>query len=366
MGLSRPTSQQGSVTTIAPSALLKGCAEPVPESVAVAGSCLTRDNFNRRFNPDWRTYYKVVASANQSSIISLMSPPIDALIKPLRPMRAYDRWNIRSDLAKEFLPALADTHPNLLVLDFQADVRFGVAQLPDGRYFTDHHWKTRQTDFYARLDRAGQLRVLRPSEQPEDYFALWAESLDRFAAYVTEASPSTKVVVHRGHHARRLVVPKRPRPMPLHSHEQFRHLDLDAADAWWARLDDYAVEVHGWEAIDLRDVAAPTYQRHPWGPGFLHFTTDYHHRFLAELNKISLRSRLDDDAMHRLEQVERAAVRPWERRLAEEAGVAEARRRRLRALRRQLTELRGQQASTVTRVLRRLRQVPLIRGAFSG
>jgi Family of unknown function (DUF6270) len=361
-----PTRVRSSATSLCSVPLLKGCAEPVPEAVAVAGSCLTRDNFNRRFNPDWRTYYKVVASANQSSIISLMSPPIDALIKPLRPMRAYDRWNIRSDLAKEFLPALADTRPSLLVLDFQADVRFGVAELPDGRCFTDHHWKTRQTDFYARLDRARQLRVLRPSEQPETYFALWAESLDRFAAYVAEASPSTQVVVHRGHHARRLVVPKRPRPIPLHWHEQFRHLDLDAADAWWARLDDYAVEVHGWAAIDLRDVAAPTYQRHPWGPGFLHFTSDYHHRFLAELNKISLRSRLDDDAMHRLEQVERAAVRPWERRLAEEAGVAEARRRRLRALRRQLTELRGQQTSTVTRVLRRLRQVPLIRRALSG
>jgi hypothetical protein len=46
--------------------------------------------------------------------------------------------------------------------------------------------------------------------------------------------------------------------------------------------------------------------------------------------------------------------------------VAEARRRRLRALRRQLTELRGQQTSSVTRVLRRLRQVPLIRRALSG
>ena len=136
----------------------------------MAGSCLTRDNFNGRFNPEWRTYFAVVASANQSSIISLMSPPIDAPIEPLRPMRAYDRWNIHSDLAKEFLPALADTRPSLLVLDFQADVRFGVAQLPDGRYFTDHHWKTRQTDFYARLDRAGELRFLRPFEHPDAYF----------------------------------------------------------------------------------------------------------------------------------------------------------------------------------------------------
>ena len=281
-------------------------------------------------------------------------------------MQTYDLWNIHSDLAKEFLPALADTRPSLLVLDFQADVRFGVAQLPDGRYFTDHHWKTRQTDFYARLDRDGELRFLRPFEDPDAYFDLWVEALDRFAIYVAEASPLTKVVVHRGHHARRILVPRRPRPVPLHGQERFPDVDPDAADAWWARLDDHAVGVHGWEQIDLRDVAAPTYTRHPWGPGFLHFTSDYHHRFLAELNKVSLRSRLDEDAMHRLEQVERAAVRPWERRLAEEVGVAEARRRRLRALRRQLAELRGQQESGASRVLRRLRQLPLIRWAFFG
>jgi hypothetical protein len=161
-------------------------------------------------------------------------------------------------------------------------------------------------------------------------------------------------------------VPRRPRPVPLYGQERFPHVDPDAADAWWARLDDHAVDVHGWEQIDLRDVAAPTHTRHPWGPGFLHFTSDYHHRFLAELNKVSLRSRLDEDAMHRLEQVERAAVRPWERRLAEEVGVAEARRRRLRALRRQLAELQGQQESGVSRVRRRLRQLPLIPWAFFG
>jgi hypothetical protein len=366
MGPRASTSLRTPVTYLDPAPLPADSARPVRESVAVAGSCLTRDNFNGRFNPEWRKYFEVVANANQSSIISLMSPPIDTPIEPLRPMQTYDLWNIHSDLAKEFLPALADARPSLLVLDFQADVRFGVAQLPDGRYFTDHHWKTRQTDFYARLDRARELRFLRPFEDPDSYFDLWVEALDRFATYVAEVSPLTKVVVHRGHHARRILVPRRPRPVPLHGQERLPHVDPDAADAWWARLDDHAVDVHGWEQIDLRDVAAPTHTRHPWGPGFLHFTSDYHHRFLAELNKVSLRSRLDEDAMHRLEQVERAAVRPWERRLAEEVGVAEARRRRLRALRRQLAELQGQQESGVSRVRRRLRQLPLIRWAFFG
>jgi hypothetical protein len=99
----------------------------VRESVAVAGSCLTRDNFNSRFNADHGQHYDVRASSNQSSMIALMSPPIEAEFRPLRRMNDYDRWNVRADLSREFLPRFAEVQPDLLLIDFQGDVRFGVA-----------------------------------------------------------------------------------------------------------------------------------------------------------------------------------------------------------------------------------------------
>ncbi|MET0998237.1 MAG: DUF6270 domain-containing protein [Marmoricola sp.] len=327
-----------------PSALPReplGAPDGLRETVAVAGSCLTRDNFNSRFNVGHADHYDVRANSNQSSMIALMSPPIDATFEPLRPMNDYDKWNIRTDLSREFLSRLAEEQPDLLLLDFQGDVRFGVAQLPDGRYFTDHSWKTQHTDFYARLKESGALTLHKHEVDPEGYFALWTEALHRFASYVEKTCPTTKVIVHRGHHASRIVVRGRARSIPLHRHKKFRGIDLAAADAWWARLDDYAVDTFGWDQIDLRDLGAPTYNEHPWGAYFGHYTPDYYHRFMAELTKISLRRRLDPETMRRVELVEAAAAEPWQRRHAEEQAVARAHRRRLRVARRRVAELEG-------------------------
>jgi hypothetical protein len=274
-------------------------------------------------------------------MIAMMSPPIDVAFEPLRPMNDYDRWNVRADLSREFLPRLAEAQPDLLLLDFQGDVRFGVARLPDGRYFTNHSWKTQHTDFYALLKESGALSIHKPEVDPDHYFSMWTEAMDRFASYVATACPTTQVVVHRGHHARRIAVPGRPRAVPLHRRERFRGVDLDAADAWWARLDEYAITTFGWDQIDLRDIGAPTYREHPWGAYFGHYTPDYYHRFMAELTKISLGRRLDPAVMRRLELVERAAAEPWQRRLAEEQAVGRARRARLRMMRRRVAELEG-------------------------
>jgi hypothetical protein len=181
--------------------------------------------------------------------------------------------------------------------------------------------------------------------------------LARFAAYVAENCPGTHVVVHRGHHAQRIVVPGKPRPVPVQGRRRFRGVDVEAADAWWARLDEHAVTTFGWDQIDLRDLAAPTYREHPWGPYFGHYTPDYYHRFMAELTRLSLGRRLDPDTMRRVELIEQAAVEPWQRRLSEEAAVARVRRRRLLRARARIAELEGAQRRAAARVVdRALRQ----------
>ena len=38
---------------------------------------------------------------------------------------------------------MAELKPRYLILDWFGDVHFGVARLPDGRYFTDNRWKVR-------------------------------------------------------------------------------------------------------------------------------------------------------------------------------------------------------------------------------
>jgi hypothetical protein len=302
---------------------------PRPQTVAVLGSCVTRDNFNSVFNPGYRRYFEVPLSANQSSMIALMSPPIEDEFTPLREMTEYDRWNIGSDLTREFLTLLAEQQPDYLILDFFGDVHFGVARLPDGRYLTDNRWKTHHTDFYARHRDAGDLTLAKHTEDADAYFALWTEAMDRFAGYVARTCPNTRVIVHRGYNAGTTLAPGHARPIPLHRLKKLVRIDEDGLNAFWARLDDHAISAYGWDAIDLRDLEAPSYAEHPWGAFYVHYTPDYYHRFLAELHKLSLQATLDPTSLARLELIETASREPAERRLAVAQAVVEEQRETL-------------------------------------
>ena len=312
-----------------------------PETVSVFGSCVTRDNFNSRFNPGYREYFEVTLSANQSSVIALMSPPVEEEYELLRELSDYDQWNIRSDLTRGFLPQVAELQPDHLVLDFFGDVHFGVARLPDGRYLTDNRWKTHFTDFYERHRAAGHLTLFQWTHDADVYFDLWTEALDGFAAYLARECPHTRVIVHRGYNTDRVLVPGRPRPVSLREHAKLAPFDVHGANAFWSRLDEYAITTHGWDSIDLRDLEAPSYEEHPWGPFYVHYTPDYYHRFMAEMHKISLRHRVDAPTWHEIELIEAAAREPAERRLGLEAAVVGVQRDRLERQRARLEELEG-------------------------
>lgn len=312
-----------------------------PATVAVAGSCVTRDNFNRTFNPSYKDHFEVVVSANQSSMIALMSPPITEDFTPTRTMSDYDRWNVGNDLRREFLTEVVEAQPAYLILDFFGDVHFGVAQLPDGRYLTDNRWKTRHTDLYDEWERRGMLTRLHWTGDPEQFFATWVRAMDSFAELVRTQLPSTRVIVHRGWNAGRVRVPGRPRPIPLRRHVKTAALDVEAANAFWARLDDHAVSAYGWAEIDLRSLEAPSYAEHPWGPFWVHYTPDYYHRFLAELLKVDLRTRLTSTELAALALIEEAAAQPDQRRLEVLTDVVQACEERLARVRERVQELEG-------------------------
>lgn len=261
-----------------------------PRVVAIAGSCTTRDNFNSRFNPDYKRWFSCDLAANQSSMIAMMSPPVDVDFEPLRPMSDYDRWNVASDLSREFVPKLLALQPDYLILDFFADVHFGVLRMADGRYVTNNRWKLWHTDFYRVRMRSGELELIEFGSDPDAYFQLWTESIDRFAALVRSACPATTVVVHRGYNARETLVPGSDHPVPLRKHKKsLAPFDVRRGNQLWARLDDYAIDTHGWQSIDLRHEGFTSVADHPWGPFYVHYSMDYYHRFLAELLGISIK-----------------------------------------------------------------------------
>lgn len=277
-----------------------------PRTVAVCGSCTSRDNFSSRFNPDYARWFHVTADVFQTSIISLMSPALtDDEVPELvtGPGSGTDGEELdykvritREDVSRVFLAKLAAAKPDYLVLDFFADIHFGALRLPDGRYLTNNRWMLWPTRFHARLKDQGGLTPVRIFADPDAYLELWTEALDRFAAFIAEHCPQTRVIVHRGLNVEEALVGKDPRPVRVAETRRLAPLNVARANRLWARLDDYALdtygESHGWTAIDLRAEGYTSYAEHPWKPFYVHYTPDYYHRFLAELLVLDLQQDL--------------------------------------------------------------------------
>lgn len=276
-----------------------------PASVAICGSCTSRDNFSSRFNPDYARWFSVAADVFQTSMISLMSPALgdedfpELVTGPGSGAGGedldYQVRITREDASRVFLKKLADAKPDYLVLDFFADVHFGALKLPDGRCLTDNRWMLWPTRYYQRLKDTGDLTRLRLAKDTDAYLALWTESLDRFAAFLAEHCPETRVIVHRGLNVDEVLVGDNPRPVRVTEVRKTRSVNVRRANKLWARLDDYALQTHGWTAIDLRAEGYTSYAEHPWKPFYVHYTPDYYHRFLAELLTIDLEDKLDPE-----------------------------------------------------------------------
>lgn len=338
-----------------------------PVTVAIMGSCITRDNFNSRFNADYGQSWQCVLMQNQSSLLSLMSPPLALDEAQLGTASEYDRWNVVTDTSRQFLDELPALSPDYLILDFFGDVHFGALEVADGQYVTNNRWKLWPTPYYQGLKAAGPLRELRIETDTDDYLKLWREAFDRFVAHVRRVAPDTVVLVHRGRNTSTLRLPDSARTVPLQDAVKLRRIDVPRLNALWAELDDYATCSTGFAAIDLTHREYPTYAAHPWGPFWVHYEPDFYGDFLAALNQIHLSRFLDRPQSQPELAMLRQVVAHGPRRALAEVAARDAVLTRQEATvdkqRRRLDKLEASLAESVTRkVLRRLRRRVARRG----
>jgi hypothetical protein len=317
-----------------------------PSTVAVLGSCITRDSFNSVFNPTYKLHYACPVHQDQTSLVSLMSEPLEVDWQPTREMSDYDRRYVETEFSKSFLTEVAEAQPDYLVVDFFADIHFGVLQVDGGPYVTDNRWKVRPTTWYEQMQAAGRLRRIKIVQETEAYLGLWEEALDRFLAWFGRTLPDTTLIVHRGHNTNRLRLPDRPEPVNLRKNRKIARLNVKRANQLWAQLDRMVVERTGCEVIDVLDREYVTYPEHPWGAFYVHYEPLYYHRFLAELHKIHLARSLGEAGAAMLAEV--VAV---QEELAAETVADLLRRNKL--LRRRVEELEAAEARRLGRRLRR-------------
>ncbi|MEI2379853.1 DUF6270 domain-containing protein [Priestia megaterium] len=247
--------------------------------VAVLGSCVTRDNFNRTFNPNYKEFYECVLLQNQSSLISLMASPVTFSPEEIDHLNEWDQWNVRTDLEKTFLTDLKQSQPDYLILDLFSDVFFGCIVL-ENSVITNNHWKLWQTSYYKNINEPS---VIKLTDQQEEYLTLWKEAVQRLFSFVQTECPSCKVILHKARFASAY----------YNENKQVNTLtssfDIETANELWNELDMYVEEHYDIDVIDLTNEQFLAFEKHPWGLFSLHYEWDYYRAFLQTLHRIVVR-----------------------------------------------------------------------------
>ncbi|SER65265.1 DUF6270 domain-containing protein [Psychrobacillus sp. OK032] len=249
-------------------------------NVAVFGSCVTRDVFNSKFNKDYKKYYECILTQNQTSIISLMSKPIPFVENKVDNINEYDTWNIRTEFTKEFLPLLIEKSPNIIILDFFADVHLGVLKLDSERYITNNRWKLWKTTYYKELKK----NVLIIDMNIGEYLDIWIRNIEKFFEYIAENLPNTKVIINKFKFVDQYISNENSEIRQLSTSGKALKIDVELSNFLLDHLNNHVIDNYNIEYIDMTKKEYMSYEGHPWGPFYVHYTSDYYEDVLKELN----------------------------------------------------------------------------------
>lgn len=240
---------------------VEGVSKP---KVSVIGSCVSRDLFNGKLNPTWRTGYELLGTFYQMSLISLMSDSIPVPEVLNEQMDSHSFACTSADFRKDFLQELALKKPDVLLVDLRIDARFGVLQVGNS-WITNNQWKIGQTDYYEQLNDNLRLSMF---ENKANFIKLFEKSVIKFRDFLSACIPECKIFLNsaRGVNFYRNGL----RNIKLESSVIYDH------NKKWDELDavfEKNIDCRRF-APEIRFVGSDI--NHPWGKGPIHYESSYY------------------------------------------------------------------------------------------
>lgn len=249
--------------------------------IAILGSCATRDSFNSKFNKNYKEYYELVAFGNQTSVISLMSDPVSYSKQKIDNLNEHAIKEVEMEIEKTFLQKLIKEKPDYLILDFFADIHFGVLKLGENKYLTNNRWKILLTTFYKELNETKVIEKIQIQDDYETYFSIWKDCMDKFLGIVKKECPDTQIIVHKARNVENYM-DKNGNKKTLS-----KIVDVSKMNNIWNYLDDYVIHNYSASFISLHEKKYTSFEEHPWGKFHVHYTLDYYNDFLNKLNQLA-------------------------------------------------------------------------------
>lgn len=272
-GLSRRYDREGVSATVKP-------FDKEKLKVSIIGSCQSRDIFNSKFIGDYKKRFEILSYFTMSSMLSVMSRPVEYNYENLERAKTnnYQKERFYCELEKNILKTLATKVPDVLILDFYADARYGAVAYDKG-YILNR---------YSRLDGQGVFAadkfgsVYNYSKNTKEFLLLWKEAVDKFMMFMEKYLPDTKIILNTVKGSNKV----RDRNGNVYISPKLENLNIKAINNIWSEMDDYLISKYEEKVYPLR--YEKEYDLNPdyifgLGVALVHFHQEYYSYYYDNL-----------------------------------------------------------------------------------
>lgn len=241
-------------------------------NVSIIGSCQSRDIFNSKFINNYKDYFRVYSYYTMTSMLSVMSPDIkynfNNLEKSTMKHHNIDHWYY--ELEKPILKTLATKKPDILLLDFYCEARYGAIEY-DGGYIVNRYSKIANMDI---IDRSKFGKAYTYLDNTTEFIELWKRAFDHFMRFMRENLPETKIVVNTIKGTNVYLDDNGEEKISPRAAD----VDVDKVNSLWCFFDNYAIFKYGLDAIrfDKEYLLDPNYIFGGLGVALVHFQHEYY------------------------------------------------------------------------------------------
>jgi len=240
------------------------------KTVSIFGACISRDNFNSQFNTRYKDFFEVKDLQYQSTLMSLLSPPIRYKVEELYPLKDYDLRIAINELEKTFLEALVNIPPDILIIDFFADARFKTIATNTG-YLTVNEWSMVKTNFYQKLKNSHE--GFYPSM--EEY----KEYMSKLVKYIHTHLPNTKIILN-------MAIGVTYYTNQEGENVQFSIDFVKKINKRLNLLNNLFISIASPLILDAMTMCSKGNIAHYWGLGYMHYTVNFYNDFMMGLQII--------------------------------------------------------------------------------
>lgn len=218
------------------------------------------------------------------SMISLMAEPV-----PYKPGRLqgeitdFNKHILMTELTKGIWDSMKVLQPDYLILDFYADVYFGIIRVGDS-YITNKTWLFKKTPFYSTLNLRETMNL---DHHYDDYMRLWKESVDAFIKKMQEEYPSIKIIVNKIHFTDTYFSKEFGEYKRITETGIFKYIDVNEINRRLDTFYRYFEDHYDVLFIDY-DKDYHSDENHIWDLFYVHYTRDFYEDFTTKLLRILL------------------------------------------------------------------------------